>query len=450
MRDPTTYVPPPPGEAPMVDFDGWGETDDGLPITDFWASRPELAHLRVFARSRRAAPWAVLGAALTRVVTAVEPFVVLPPLIGGDASLNVFLGLVGPSGSGKGAAESAARDAVKFDRDLVEAGVGSGEGLAHVFLRHVPGKGKSDKGTTEQHTTRALLRAAEVDTLGALRGRQGSTLMPKLRDAWLGDSLGFAYADVTRRLDLRAHTYRMCLIVGIQPARAAVLLGDVDAGTPQRFLWLPTRDPNVPDTPPATPERWAWTHPNLGRLDPWASRFRIPVCDAAVEAIDGAAVARHQGDVDALDGHALMCRLKTAAALGLLNGHAEVCYDDWDLSGVVMAVSDSTRAAVAASLAASSRQANVAAGRAEGERAVVADEVRVEAAAKRVGRVLIGKLDTDWTASSALRKRLTSRDRGHFDAAISGLVRDGFLEVRDVEYQGQRGVEYRLVTRSPL
>lgn len=216
---------------------------------EFWTSRPELAHLRDFARARRAAPWAVLGCALTRVVAHVEPFVTLPPIIGGDASLNLFLGLVGPSGGGKGAAEAAAKDAVRFTRLLetppVEAGVGSGEGIAHTYLRYVPGK-KGEPGTVEQHNTRAIFRAPEVDTLAALKGRQGSTLLPKLRDAWIGDALGFAYADVTRRLDLRAHQYRLCLIVGIQPNRAAVLLDDADGGTPQRFLWLPTMDPHVP------------------------------------------------------------------------------------------------------------------------------------------------------------------------------------------------------------
>src|SRR5664279_5961678 len=34
---------------------------------EFWLSRPELRHIQLFARARRAAPWAVLAVVLTRV-----------------------------------------------------------------------------------------------------------------------------------------------------------------------------------------------------------------------------------------------------------------------------------------------------------------------------------------------------------------------------------------------
>src|SRR5829696_4341629 len=82
-----------------------------IPEADFWSSRPVLGHVRDFARARRASPWAVLGAVLVRVTVAVPPFLALPPLVGGPASLNIYVGLVGPSGAGKGAAEAVARDA---------------------------------------------------------------------------------------------------------------------------------------------------------------------------------------------------------------------------------------------------------------------------------------------------------------------------------------------------
>ncbi len=411
---------------------------------EFWVARPELAHLRDFARSRRASPWAVLGCALVRVIAHVEPFVVLPPFIGGDASLNLFLGLVGPSGGGKGAAESAARDALGFDTSLTEAGVGSGEGIAHTYQRYVPGK-RGENGTIEQHTSRALFRAPEVDTLAALKGRQGSTLLPKLRDAWLGDSLGFAYADLTRRLDLRAHTYRMCLIVGIQPARAGVLLEDADGGTPQRFLWLPTRDPNVPAVRPPTPDRLRWKHPGLGAVDPWTNRYRLPVCSAAADAIDKAAIDRHHGKVEALDGHALMSRLKTAAALAFLNGRPEVTDDDWSLSGTVLAVSDATRTGIIRSLTDHARAQTAARGRAEGERAVVAEQVRSDAAAQRVSRGILRKLSAAaWTPRNDLRRLLASRDRDHFDDALDRLTTAGLIEVALTEHNGSQGTQYRL------
>jgi len=414
---------------------------------DFWTSRRELAHVRDFARSRRAAPWAVLGCVLARVVAHVEPFVTLPPIVGGDASLNLFLGLVGPSGGGKGAAEAAAQDAVRYTRDPdtspVEAGVGSGEGIAHTYLRYVPGR-KGEPGSVEQHATRALFRAPEVDTLAALKGRQGSTLLPKLRDAWIGDSLGFAYADVTRRLDLQAHQYRLCLIVGIQPTRAGILLDDADGGTPQRFLWLPTMDANVPEQAPCEPPPIDWHMPPLTKasVSP-TGRRNLPVCDTARTAIDQAAVARHQGRVHALNGHALLCRLKTAAALALLNGRAAVTDDDWSLAGTVIAVSDTTRAGVIRSLAARGEATTIARGKAEGLRSVVADETKNEHTTQRVSRLIMRNLGGEWTTRSDVWKSVASRDRHVFDDAWERLLAAGLIQGEDMDHNGPAGTKYR-------
>ena len=102
---------------------------------DLWTARPILAHVRDFARARRVSPWAVLGVVLARVCTATPPFVVLPPLIGARCQLNTFVGLVGPSGSGKDAAARAAEDAVPVG-PIDTAGVGSGEGIAHQFVTY--------------------------------------------------------------------------------------------------------------------------------------------------------------------------------------------------------------------------------------------------------------------------------------------------------------------------
>lgn len=417
---------------------------------DFWQQRPELQTIHQFARARRAAPWAVFGCVLTRIIAYTEPNVVLPPIIGGDASLNFFLGIVGPSGGGKGAAESAAKDLLAVGaggRNLIEAGVGSGEGITHTYMRHVPAK-NGQKPTTEQHTTRALFRASEVDTLSALKQRQGSTLLPRLRDAWMGDNLGFAYADATRRLDLRAHTYRMCLIVGIQPAKASVLLDDADGGTPQRFVWLPTVDPDTPDERPDEPGRLHWSPPPQPVADR-NGRALMTVCDTATAAIDQAALDRARGNTDALDGHALLARLKIAAALALLQRRNDITDDDWTLAGTVMRVSDTTRTNVANTVADKRDRANTARGRAEGQRAVIAAEIQADAAAARVARNLMRKLTAAWTPSAQLRRTLASRDRKHFDDALDRLLHAGLIEQEAVEYHSAEGIRYRLTKGQP-
>ena len=176
-----------------------------------WNARPVLGHIRDFARARRASPWATLGVVLARVVVATPPSVVLPALMGGQASLNLFVGLVGESGSGKGAAAHAAADAIDVG-DLEVATVGSGEGIGHLFVR------RTRAGIIEQHTEAVLFDIAEIDTLTALRDRRGATLLPELRKAWMGEQLGFGYADPAKRLTIHEHAYRLGLVAGINPA----------------------------------------------------------------------------------------------------------------------------------------------------------------------------------------------------------------------------------------
>jgi hypothetical protein len=62
--------------------------------------------------------------------------------------------------------------------------------------------------------------------MGALVQRQSSTVASQLRQAAMGEPLGFFYVDQAKRMIVPEHSYRCCLIAGIQPARSAVLLDD--------------------------------------------------------------------------------------------------------------------------------------------------------------------------------------------------------------------------------
>ncbi len=429
----------PPSEAKRATLAA-SEVTDG-----FWDARPELAHLRDFARARMASPWAVLGCALVRAVCCIEPITVLPPIIGGEASLNLFVGIVGKSGDGKGAAEAAAKDAIRWTGTL-EKGVGSGEGLVHVYVRHKPPR-KDDPGGIEQVATRAIFRASEIDTLAALKGRTGSTLMPKLRDAWMGDSLGFAYASQEKALDLPAHAYRMGLIVGIQPERAGVLIDDAPGGTPQRFLWLPAYDEAAPDEVPEEPEPWTWWEaPSQkpvtedGRL--FYGKRRVRVCQEARETIIKARQARLRGDENALDGHSLLARLKVAVGLAIMNGRLEVRDDDWSLAGKVMEVSDATRGRVLA--AAYEQRARI------DEQRAVADERRAEkreqiVSARLARRILtILEASPEGLSSTALRRKIAARDRDDMEPVLEVLLDTGQVAAETVEYKGQEGLRYLL------
>ena len=226
-------------------------------LGDLWAARPELAYVHALARARRCSPEAVLGMVLLRVIMSVPPSVVLPPLIGGPASVNLFVGLTGPSGTGKGSALKLAREIVPDlpePRGFHTVGLGSGEGLQHQYMFW-------DKDTKEYVRIRdkVLFTAEEAETVSALKARTASTLLPELRKAAMGEDLGFAYADKAKALRLPPHTYRLGVMLGIQPSSAGWLVDDHGTGTPQRFLYLSAPDPGAPDLAPLSLGRGSGT-----------------------------------------------------------------------------------------------------------------------------------------------------------------------------------------------
>ncbi|MFC6014092.1 bifunctional DNA primase/polymerase [Nocardia lasii] len=431
----------------------------------FWAARPELDRLREFARARRVAPWAMVGAVLARVVVTVPPRVVLPPLVGGSASLNLFVALVGPSGNGKGAAERAAADAVILGAGVYEATPGSGEGIPKQYAY-------KSKGEQINIRDAVLFSVSEIDTLAALAERSSSTLMPELRKAWMGERLGFGYATVDKAVPIMGHRYRMCLVAGVQPERARFLLDDADGGTPQRFLWFPTTDADAPDRPPEEPQPWsvpAWsfgeersavdaragstpaeTPGNGSRVKfgggelllelPMEPRrlVKLKLPPEAAEQIDRARLARLRGTAaHELDGHAQLARLKVAAALMVLAGRTDkVTDEDWELSEIVMAVSNRTRAQVQQALGARAEQANRSKGRAEGEReiarAVVVEEDKLDRAVTNLRRHLVKKKRLPRKdARGALRADL----RDLIDEAADRLIAAGLAE-KEEGHQG--------------
>jgi hypothetical protein len=397
---------------------------------EFWTAREALVRVRDFARARRASPWATLGAALARVVVATSPEVTLPPLVGGPASLNLFVGLVGPSGVGKGAAQGAAVDAVHVG-NLDLAGPGSGEGIAHLFA-YWDSKAKEVMRTRDA----VLLEAHEVDTLAAVSQRKSATILAELRKVWMGEPLGFAYADPTKRLQLAAHSYRLSLVVGIQPELGGTLLDDADAGTPQRFLWLPATDQDAPDRAPPAPDPWAWRPPcHSGQVE-------LEVCSTARAAIDTDRLVRLRAGRSDLDAHALLARLKVAAALALVATRLEVTDEDWTLAGMVMAVSDATRAAVQRRLAERAGDRNRARGEAEAQRSIVVHERVEDAALERVTARLVAKLqahnrDDGWLAHADLRRLVAYRDRQYFEQAIDQAEERRLLEVDHADHGGR-------------
>lgn len=438
----------------------------------FWTCRPELAHIRRAARSRRASPWATLGFTLVQIMGRVHPRYVLGP-IETPASLNLYLAAVGESGAGKNRAEKAARAAVDCgphtpndgDEPIRMLPVGTGEGIVKNYMKFGVNPA-NEQVELYQHTVSAITSVSEVDKLAALRGRQGQTVMAVIRDAFTGEAIGNSNSGDEFRVFAEEQTYRFGLVVGVQPGRGLVLLNpdEVAGGTPQRFGWMPVEDPDAPGPGdvPAWPGRlhWempAWPDPETFQVseEEGTALLVIPVCETARRESDADMLSRLRGrkgrggrKVDPIDAHAMLCRLKWAAALGFLNGHIGVTEEDWALAGVLMAVSNRTRDEITSALRDAAETANHGKGVAEAKRAIVSDQMREEAALTRVCAQILrraGRADGDgWVTGGGVTQAVTKEMRGHIGPALERLRAEGKIEYEDVTYNGQRGYRIRL------
>ena len=436
----------------------------------FWLARPELQHLRTFARSRKVGPWSMFGSVVARAAAVIPPSVVLPALVGDYGSLNQFVAIAAKSGSGKGTSEAAAEAFLVTDPEVHTATPGSGEGI----LKEYAYKKKADQIDLRNSV---LFSVPEIDSLAALKGRSGSTLMPELRKAWMGEQLGFGYAADDKKFAIKKHRYRMSMVVGVQPGRSQTLFEDADGGTPQRFLWFPTTDIDRPERRPDDPgplklPRWPGgvlvteQATEVGHADSdgeMALRFSVQrmelsqranadhlqvlgVPQVAIEAIDAEQDAKLDGrDADDLDSHGLLMQLKVAAVLMFLAGRTDaITVEDWELARIVKAISDRTRAQVQKTLRAKVGASNRSRGRAEGERKVAEAETIETAKIERAVGLVRKHLTANGTLTrKAGRSKLKNDIRDHFDEAADRLVGAGVAE----RIEGDQG-SYSLVLKS--
>lgn len=318
-----------------------GSTGDGpnpaAALNAVWDERPWLAHLRAAAYARGVSAPAVLAAFLARYCAEIDPRHVLPPIVGGRVSLNLYVALLGRSGAGKSSTLAVVEELAAWGAP--NPGVASGEGL----LR---GYGAYDKGVGKwvQRDTAIAVQVDEVASLTPQTERGGSTLLGLLNSAWMGGKLSQPYADPTKRAEMAAHGYRLSVVVGVQVGKADGLLQHADAGTPQRFLWAPLVDPSIPrrHDRPEWPGRLELPRPALGG---GRHLTAITVPDDIADHIDDArhAVATSWAPLGSNgDGqHDNLLRLKVSALLALMDGRHEITGDDWAISGHLQAMSAS-------------------------------------------------------------------------------------------------------------
>jgi hypothetical protein len=164
-------------------------------------------------------------------------------------------------------------------------------------------------------------------------------------------------------------------------------------------------------------------------VEPWpipdpGHQTRISVPDVARDEIDAHQVALHRADpaVDPLDGHALLCRLKVAAGLMVLEKRHHIDEADWELAGAVMRVSDHTRDGVAIAAEQARIRANRARAHATAEREEIISDRKLARCRQAIERWIDKAEDGEQIARHDLRKRIKSDVRSHFDTSVAQLI----------------------------
>lgn len=422
-RSPVLAVRTPAGIDPET---GEVEQPRGGLDDDFWGSRPVLDHIRTAARSRLVAPAALLGAVLARVAAFTPPSTCLPPLVGGEAPLSLFVGLHGRSGAGKSSPISASADLLPDVPPgcVGPLALGSGEGLVEAFMdlvEETDGAGKKRKVKRQVHHG-ALFSLDEGQVLAEISNRRGSTVLPVLRTAWSGGDPGQANASIETRRSLRPGSYVVGLVSLWQDKAAATLMADADGGTPQRFVWLPTGDAGATTCPPDWPGRLRWAPPAMIAIGGKVGRDPLDVALAIRTEIIEARVAGLRGEdlADPLDAHRRLCKLKLAGLLAVLEERHAIDVEDWELAERIMATSDNVRAWILHE--ARRRQAEAAI--AEAERTVTKDVIiersateRALASAAKAAYRAAAKAGGHPVTKRVIHAAITSRDRQHVTAA---------------------------------
>jgi hypothetical protein len=417
------------GHINGAEIDFRTESEDSPPAptledieTDFW-ERGSLKAIYSASLSQMCSPWAVLAYCAARALALVRPNAVLPALVGGPGSLNWFCAIAAISGGGKSASSAVARALV--DSQVLQRNLGSGEGLIDAYVKPSNKETGEPKGLHES----VMFLADEIQSLSALGNRSGATLMPILRSAFSGDTIGFSYRQASDQ-HLEAHTYRMTLAVNVQPAKAGALTDDEYGGTLQRFMWFPGQDSRISATVKMTgvsaltlPPHSKWLYPR---------ELRIP--DAVTRFIRDERAKFMRGEKDPLNGHGPFIREKFAFALAVLDGRDEMSLDDWRLAGIAMAVSDHTRGWVTEQLDAAEKDEATKRGTLQGVSFAAANVSKAQEDWKRTRRIENWVMDKLIDAGSRgisegeLRRAARSTDRHSIAPTLTKLAEAGAVE----------------------
>jgi hypothetical protein len=424
----------PPWDVPEFN-DDWSDDTRALSSYDLFDRTPILQRIRQAAYARTASAPCLLVHVLVRVLAEIPASVKLPPTVGSEMALNLGALAVSRSGGGKSSVRKLSREVLwegfeALDSSLIEKNIGSAEGLAETYLT----RDKKTKVPELVDDPRRIVVIDEIATLDGLNNRSGSHVMAELRKFLTGESLGQENATTERTRDVPEGAYRGVVMGGVQPALSDVLLNDreVNAGTPQRFLWVNATDSDIPRELPEWPGAVQWSLPL-----PLPKYVDYP--DDVKEEIRENRYLVQTGQIDdPLTGHLNLTRLKVGAALAFLHGETYISHNWWQMAGVLVHQSQQVQAECQRALMLEAVKSNTRAAEAAGHAEIVkrdtmdAESVRRDRVRERILSA-VRDAGLEGVRNSDMVALLTTGDRSAYSGVLDLLVKRGEIRIGKVK-----------------
>lgn len=463
------------GRRPHADeFDNmlrWAaaQPDAGEVADEIWAMSPVLGTIKRFASDHGVGAFGMLAMGIIRALLSVPAYVCLPDTVGTPAPPNLFLAIVAKSGAGKGMTEKLARRLFPFpphvEEDVYQGTPGSGEGIAKMFGEFQAIDGEKKFGVVYSHS-RAGLSAPEIDGLSALFGRDSSTLSETLRKAAVGEALGYGYANKSKKNPVGDDRYRLCMQVGVQPARAETLFNESAGGLTQRFVFATVNDPNAVDMDPSSrskevvplPEwpnerrRTAEWKLKMGTAADYNELVQVSIPKTVETAILAENLRRRRenpfetSETNKYDGHRMLVVEKVALGIAVLHGKING-FDDlhWEMAQRFMAHSDWVRESTEQVMRGEAQKKHLARAKAEGKAAVVRDDAAHKTMRREVREVVLELLKQGPKTGSAFSKKFGEAKRKMLPEVLDDLRRvDKLITRQRVTSGSTEGWRYSL------
>jgi hypothetical protein len=314
-----------------------------------------------------AVPDATLAHIMCAVGACIHPRYLLPRL----GTLDFIALAVGVPGSCKSTSKRCAEAlmpelAFEHERVGLWLAPGSGEGFAEAYIE----RGSKNLKQTGLARDGAMFYADEGEFITKVAQRSGNTVMPTLRQAYMGELTGQMNANAVHRRVLPARGARFTMMMSITPEDAGAFLTPalINSGFPQRLMWVHTTfrpwrhddDPVIPRLD--IPLRLAYHPDHAFKVDPLVYKAMRETAERA-----------HAPGGSPLDAHIGFGILKMAAILAAMGDSWDIGLQYWEPASTIMDTSRNVRHYIQASAAARADEHHYAAGRG----AAIRDDARL-------------------------------------------------------------------------